>query len=60
MIKLSSLPKQVGWIGQWLGLTIVLGGIVYEIHSGAHIGWIVLTVGAWVYTLGTKISHRGN
>ena len=47
-----------GMVGQWLGMLAVIGGIIYEVHTGAHIGWVILTSGSLVYAISTKIVHR--
>lgn len=33
-------------------------GLVYEFHTGADIGWIILTAGCVVHCVATKIKHE--
>jgi len=47
-----------GMAGQWLGMLAVVGGIYFEYRTGAHIGWIILSVGSLIYAISTKIVHR--
>ena len=50
--------KLFGMIGQWLGMLAIVIGIIYEIHTGAHFGYILITIGGFIYAVATKIVHR--
>lgn len=50
--------ETVGMVGQYGCLVTMLGGLVYEIASGAYLGWILLTGGAIGAMVFTKIRGR--
>lgn len=44
-----------GLVGQWVGMIAVVIGIVIEIQLGAHLGFVLITAGALVYAVATKL-----
>ena len=40
---------------QLIAIVMVAAGITYEIMAGAHLGYIIITVGALVFAISTKI-----
>ena len=52
------MKETIGIVGQYGALVMVGFGILYEVVTGAHTGYIVLTTGAWLVALFTKIRGR--
>lgn len=50
--------KMWGFLGQWLGMLAILGGIYVEWRLGAHIGWATISLGSLIYAVSTKLVHR--
>lgn len=44
---------------QLVAIAMVAGGIVYEVMTGAHLGYVLITVGALVFAISTKIRKGG-
>lgn len=40
---------------QLLSIAMVGGGIVFELHTGAHLGFVFITAGALIFAISTKI-----
>jgi len=40
-------------------IVAVTAGITYEVTAGAHLGYILITGGALVFAISTKIKERG-
>ena len=47
----------LGIIGQWLAVFVITGGIGIEVGYGAHIGFVLITVGGLILTLATKVKY---
>jgi len=45
---------------QLVAVSMVGGGIVFEWLTGAHIGYVLITVGALVFAISTKIRREGS
>ncbi|MBA7521499.1 hypothetical protein ES705_13606 [subsurface metagenome] len=43
---------------QLLSIAMVAAGITYEIMTGAHLGYILITAGALAFAISTKIKGR--
>ncbi len=52
------MKETIGIIGQYSALIMVAFGILYEIVTGAHIGYITVTTGALLVAVFTKIRGR--
>lgn len=50
--------ETVGIIGQWAAAITTGGGIAIEIALGGHIGYVLITVGALLGFIFTKIRHE--
>lgn len=44
---------------QILAIACVTVGVVYEIYSGAHLGYVLITFGALTFAISTKM-ERGD
>lgn len=57
MKKIRNFSKRQlsGLVGQWVGMIAVVIGIVIEIQLGAHLGFTLITAGALVYAIATKL-----
>lgn len=57
MKKIRNFSKRQlsGLVGQWVGMIAVVIGIVIEIQLGAHLGFVLITAGALVYAIATKL-----
>jgi len=44
---------------QLVSIAMVGAGITYEVTAGAHLGYILITAGALVFAISTKIKERG-
>ena len=42
---------------QILAIVMVSSGITYEVVAGAHIGYVLITAGALVFAISTKIKR---
>jgi len=40
---------------QLVSIAMVAGGITYEIMTGAHVGYVLITAGALVFAISTKV-----
>ena len=40
---------------QLIAIVMVVAGIAYEVTTGAHLGYILITAGALVFAISTKI-----
>lgn len=40
---------------QLLAVAMVGGGIIFEAYTGAHLGYVLITSGALVFAISTKI-----
>ena len=40
---------------QTLAIAVVVVGVVYEIYTGAHLGYVLITFGALVFAISTKM-----
>ena len=40
---------------QVTAISVVVGGIIYEIYSGADLGYVLITFGALVFAISTKM-----
>lgn len=49
--------RTIGDIGQWLGLLACIGGIVTEIHYAADMWHYLITIGAIVWGVATKVKY---
>jgi len=52
------MKETIGIIGQYGALIMVTFGILYEVVTGAHIGYITVTMGAVLLCIFTKIRGR--
>jgi len=52
------MKETIGIVGQYGALIMVTFGILYEVVTGAHIGYISITTAAVVWALFTKIRGR--
>ena len=43
---------------QLLSIVMVAAGITYEVMAGAHLGYVLITAGALVFAISTKIKSR--
>jgi len=43
---------------QIVAIVMVASGITYEIMAGAHLGYVLITGGALVFAISTKIRRR--
>lgn len=46
--------------GQWFAGVVCLGGIIVELITGGHIGHILITVGAVMFAVFTKVRYYKN
>ena len=46
------------WLGQWLAALMVACGIGVEIGMGGHIGYILITSGALIFAVFTKLKRE--
>ena len=46
------------YLGQWLGAIMLGGGIGVELAMGADIGYVIISVGALVWGIATKLRRR--
>lgn len=44
---------------QLVAIAVVAGGIVFEVMTGADLGYVLITVGALVFAISTKIRKEG-
>ncbi len=47
--------RKWAWLGQWLAALMVAAGLAVEGATGAHTGYIIITAGALVFALATKL-----
>lgn len=47
-----------GIIGQWVGMVMVICGILIEVSMGAEIGFAAITAGSLVWAIATKIRRK--
>ena len=40
---------------QLLAIVMVAAGITFEVMTGAHLGYVLITVGALIFAISTKI-----
>lgn len=49
----------IGVIGQWIAAIVAGFGIAIEIHYGADIGFLAITIGSVVFGISTKLKVTG-
>lgn len=47
----------IGSLGQWLGGLVSAFGIGFEIASGAHFGYVLITTGSVLFAVFTKLRY---
>lgn len=48
----------IGIYGQWLAVFVTTAGIGIEVGYGAHFGYILITAGAVILALATKVKYH--
>ena len=43
--------------GQWLGMCLLLVGVIVEVYTGADVGYMAITIGSAVFAIWTKIKY---
>lgn len=49
--------KLLGIVGQLCAIALVSIGLGYEIGTGAHLGYVLITTGALCFGIFTKVRH---
>ena len=49
--------KLIGIIGQWMAVLTTTSGLTYEVITGAHFGFVLITAGALAFAVFTKIKY---
>lgn len=44
-----------GLLGQWVGIACIITGIVYEVRTKAHWGYVLVTGGSLIFAVATKL-----
>jgi len=50
--------KHIPWLGQWVAAIMVGIGIGVEFALGANIGFVLVTLGALLFAIATKLRGR--
>lgn len=58
MKKENKYLELSGIIGQWVGMAIIICGILAEISLGAHLGFVLITGGSLVWAIATKFRGK--
>jgi len=53
----AKIPKEIGWIGQFGGLVVILILIRLEIKYEANVFLLLGTIFSFVWAVSTKIAH---
>ncbi|MDI6814958.1 MAG: hypothetical protein QMC90_02595, partial [Dehalococcoidales bacterium] len=53
----SSMRRKIGVAGQWFGGLLCLAGIIIEIILRAEVGYILITSGAVIFAIATKLRY---
>lgn len=48
---------RIGESGQWVGMAASIAGLALEAATGADIGYVLITCGALVWAIATKVKY---
>lgn len=61
MSKMGKVNREtIGSVGQWAAAGLSFAGIIIEVETGAPIGYIIITTGAVIFAVATKIKYWRN
>lgn len=56
----NHISLSIGSSGQWLAVAAITAGIIIELIMHAHLGYILITSGSFIFAIATKVRYYGS